>query len=186
MLETNDLLIDTLFNNLSDKSFVKIELLLTKHPFIKRVFEKPSSSTNKYHVRKDGSIQTIGEHTYEMLLTTLKLISMFKVELKTKESNTILLSIFLHDILKYGLKCDTKHTLKDHDIRCVEFITTLKNDIFTDDIVYFDKLVDAIKYHSGRWSTTFSKEKNSLNDLSSLTLFTHIIDMLSTKDCLRI
>ncbi len=147
--------------------------------------DKKSSSTGKYHQRENGEVDTIAEHTYEMIYIATKVFPMFGKD-KTKGLNensiglnTLLLSIYFHDLFKYGLDETSMHTLKNHDELAGQFI--LKNKSIFENHTIFDKFYDSVRFHSGRWSTNFN------NDLfTQLPFFVHITDMLSTNNCIKI
>jgi len=86
------------------------------------IWDRPSSSTAKYHKREDGSVQTIAEHTYEMLEAAIiphesprfELLGIpgsrikkegrkeVKRQLRSTAIDMVCASIVLHDTLKYG------------------------------------------------------------------------------------
>jgi len=156
---------------------------------IPSVWERPASSSGKYHLNEDGHVHSINEHTLEMLHAATKLIRMFGVSEKTEESDIILLSVLLHDSLKYGKEPHNKpHTDNKHD--------QLIGDVVKNNRQFFMQfyseqqiniLEESVRYHSGRWSTDLKgtgKEFNSRN-FTFQTLTLHILDMLSTNNCLR-
>ena len=50
-----------------------------------------------------------------------------------------------------------------------------------------EKLENMTRYHSGQWSTDLKEDKNfKISDLKHETFFLHILDMLSTNNCLKV
>lgn len=151
------------------------------------IWEKPTSSTGKYHKKDNGSVPTIGEHTFEMLYAAKKVISMFGVNKKTGYLDSLMLSVALHDILKYGANGKRNHTLNDHDrLIADEILGNPKIFLKIMDENEFNNLVDSLRFHSGRWSTDSDMENFKFSDRCSEAMFIHMLDMLSTKDCLKI
>lgn len=151
----------------------------------KDIFNKKSSSTGKYHKRDNGEVDTIGEHTLEMLYAATKIFPLFGTDKQNGISenssalNTIILAIYLHDILKYGMNNELIHTTNTHDELAGFFV--FQNKLIFEKHTNYQKLFDAVRFHSGRWSTNFKIEL-----FTNMPLFTHMLDMLSTNNCLKI
>ena len=163
-------------------------LALKAKKFI-NVWNRSSSSTQKYHIKEDGSIPTIYQHTHEMLYSFIKIQTMFGDEPKTKELDISLLSIALHDALKYGPEeANRPHTDKKHDKAMADWIREnyrVFSRLYSDEQI--DRLESAIRYHSGKWSTNLKENKTPevFETLNIRVAIVHILDMLSTKDCLK-
>ena len=170
--------------NMTDVSFRMWKALKEKIPDIRY---RPSSSSGKYH-RRNGTVLSIYDHTYEMLVCCTKLFSIFNVEVKTKRADILLLSILFHDAFKYGIEnpFSAQHTDRTHDRLVANIINDNKSffmRVFTEEEV--NLLEQCLRYHSGRWSSdagpdfTFSK-------ISAEALFIHILDMMSTHNLLAV
>jgi hypothetical protein len=152
------------------------------------IWDKPSSSSGKYHAKKDGRVHSIAEHTYEMLNAGVKIIRLFDIQVKTSRCDGVLFSIALHDILKYGEHGERKHTTGKHDKLAGDLIKTnfktFQRFMDDNDIVIME---ESARFHSGRWSTDI-KDVNRFNwnNFYPETLLVHILDMLSTSDCLKL
>lgn len=151
------------------------------------IWDRLSSSTKKYHKKADGSVPTIAHHTYEMFYGACKIIRMFGGKLKSKDNDAILISILLHDIQKYGPKGNMPHTNNYHDKSMADLLERNRK-VLTKHFneTQADILIAGVRYHSGRWS----KSVPNMNDFTfeqypSIVMFTHILDMLSTGDCLQ-
>jgi len=176
---------DLLKNEMTDESFALWEFVKSKFT---NIFNRPTSSTGKYHKRKDGSIPTCGEHTYEMLYAFVKIKDAF-TKAKTNHYDSILLSIVLHDMCKYGTTnaLYAKHTSNKHDQIIGDVINKNKqifSKVLGDDHCLL--LEQSVRYHSGRWSTDVNKTKKfTFSDFNPETQLLHTLDMLSTKSLLN-
>jgi hypothetical protein len=171
--------------NLTEKSYKFYESLKL---IIPSVWDRYTSSSFKYHQKEDGRVPSIAEHTYEMLYACSKVIKLFEFEQKSKNSDVLFLSIFLHDSFKYGIKnpLERKHTDSTHDQIIGNTILSNRKkflEILNEDQI--NKLEHITRYHSGKWSTDFGRN-DSLKNLSVETLFVHFLDMLSANNCLKI
>lgn len=169
--------------NLSQKGF---ELWKTTDEKIPNIWQRPSSSTGKYHKKADGSQPTIAEHTYHMLYAAAKIMRMFNFKAKSSDGDVLLLAIVFHDCLKYGEKGNRPHTSSTHDKDAADMIARdrkLLLQILSADQV--DNLIDGIRYHSGQWSTDVPGGKFSFRDGPSTSMFIHTLDMLSTSDLIQ-
>jgi len=176
---------ELLQKNLTEDGFKFWKVLFEKIP---PIWDKLSSSSKKYHQDQNGRVRTVGEHTFEMLYACSRVMRMFKINNKCKQSDLLLLSIFLHDAFKYGIDdpLNTKHTVKNHDAIIGNTVFANKDKFLN----FFDDKQVALmehitRYHSGIWSTDVS-ENFSLRSLDPEALFVHILDMLSANNCLKI
>lgn len=153
------------------------------------IWNRPTSSTGKYHLKENGKVPTVLEHTYEMLYSCCKVMKLFKVKPHTQEADLLLLGILLHDAFKYGIDDPlfTRFTDKTHD-RIIANKIQLNRDIFLKIITekQVSNLEHMVRFHSGIWSTDAKKDNEfSLSNLSPEAFFIHILDMLSANNCLR-
>jgi 23S rRNA maturation-related 3'-5' exoribonuclease YhaM len=175
--------IDSLLEeNLTEISFQLWKVLKEKIPYI---WDRLSSSTGKYHRRKDGRVPSVGEHTWEMLIACIKLLSVFNVTSKTLDSDVLLFSVVLHDSWKYGIDnpLDRQYTDSTHDRLAANMIEKNKSvflRVFSEDQFYL--LEKCIRHHSGRWSS----DSTNIEDLQPEVFFVHILDMMSTNNLLLI
>jgi hypothetical protein len=152
------------------------------------IWEYSTSSTGKYHKKLNGEIPTLAEHVYQMLYSTVKLLTMFDIEKNTSDADKLLIAVVLHDSLKYGKLGSRKHTDNKHDKEAADMISSNKDTflkLFTEEQFYI--IEEAVRFHSGRWSTDVPKDKKfSFNDYNPETMFVHMLDMLSTKDLIQV
>lgn len=170
--------------NLTNDGFVFWSKLKNQIP---SVWDKPTSSSGKYHRREDGRVPSIAEHTYEMLAAAIRIIELFGFDRKTTNYDLILLAIALHDAFKYGKNPEgVNFTTSDHDRIIGNTIRDNKHiflKIFSESQV--DLLENMVRFHSGRWSTDHPMTWE-FRELNSYTMFVHMLDMLSSKNLLKI
>jgi hypothetical protein len=176
---------ELLEKNMTEKGF---KLWLGINTLVTDIWNRPSSSTGKYHKKEGGRVPDIAEHTFEMLYNGLKILRMFDIKPNTSRCDAILFAIGLHDILKYGEHGELKHTTGQHDRLAGDLISgnfeTFRKVMDDKDIV---DMAEAARFHSGRWSTDI-KDRNAFkwNNFNPETLFVHMLDMLSTGNCLKL
>jgi hypothetical protein len=176
--------IDILKSNLTERAFNLWDGIQSRLP---NTFDLLTSSTGKYHKKLNGEVPTQGEHVYQMLYGASKIMRMFGVELKSPKSDAILMAIALHDSVKYGLNGARKFTDNTHDKNMADIIQQNKETflkLFSEE--EFNVLEEAVRFHSGRWSTDVSKNKPfTFSDYNPETMLVHLLDMLSTADALQ-
>ena len=151
------------------------------------IWDKPSSSTGKYHKKADGSVPSIAHHTYEMLYAGAKIIRMFGGSLRSKQNDAILMAIILHDIQKYGPKGTNPHTTPNHDKTMADLLNKNIKRLMT----HFDEkdalvVINGVRYHSGRWSKSVpNMNAFDFSDYHPVVMFIHTLDMMSTADVLQ-
>lgn len=149
------------------------------------IWDRYSSSTMKYHKRADGSVPTIAEHTFEMLYSAIRIISMWGNQTISKQNDVFLLSIIFHDMLKYGKTGKNPHTTRNHDQEMANlFLKNKKIFLKHFNEEEFALFIACIRYHSGRWSPDAKGHKDVLHNLPIECVLVHVFDMLSTKNCL--
>lgn len=150
------------------------------------IWNRPTSSTMKYHQKEDGRVPTVAEHTYEMLYSCVKIWRLFDVQPKTENGDVLLLAVALHDAFKYGEKPLTrKHTDRKHDKICADMINRGKNTFLkflSEDSV--DVLEEAVRFHTGRWSTDVDS-KFDFDNHHPFVLFLHMLDMFSANNLIH-
>lgn len=177
-------IINILKNNLTERAFNLWDGIQKRLP---DTFDLLTSSTGKYHKKLNGEVPTQGEHVYQMLYSASKIIRLFGVELKSTKSDSILMAIALHDSVKYGINGGRKFTDNTHDKNMADILQQNKDTflkLFSEE--EFNILEECVRFHSGRWSTDVPKNKPfNFKDYNPETLLTHLLDMLSTADCLQ-
>lgn len=174
---------ELLKDNITKRAFTLWSQLNSLFP---NIWDFPTSSTGKYHKKKDGRVPSCSEHVYEMLYATKKVMRSFNVLPKTPEADMLLLAVVWHDAFKYGKNGTLKHTTYDHDKIMGDVIAenaeTLK-EIMSDEQVKCLEVM--IRFHSGQWSTDNGKGNSiDFNAYPPYVLFIHMLDMLSTANCL--
>lgn len=181
MVNYKQKIIKLLEKHMTEKSF---KLWNGINSIIPDTWEKPTSSTGKYHKKKNGIVPSQGEHTYHLLYTTTKVMRLFGYNTKTTDGDKMLFACVLHDSLKYGNLGTRSHTDNKHDKTSADMIASNKDTflkVLTEE--QFFTLEEAVRFHSGCWSTDVPKNKKfDFSDYNPETLFIHILDMLSTAD----
>jgi len=177
-------IIELLKENMTEKSFKLWEGINSRLP---DTWDKPTSSTGKYHKKLNGEVSVQAEHTYQMLFSSVKIFKLFGVRSKTTDSDKFLFAIALHDSLKYGTLGSRIHTDNNHDKNAADMLSENKETfkkILTEE--QFFVMEEAVRFHSGRWSTDVPKDKKfKFDDYNPETLFIHILDMMSTADLIQ-
>ena len=176
--------IEILEQNMSERGFKLWNGINKRMPDI---WNKPTSSTGKYHKKKNGDVPVQAEHVYHMLFSTVKLFRMFNIKVKTSDADKLLLAVALHDSFKYGKLGTRKHTDSTHDKNAADLVCSNKETLlklFTEEQV--DIVQEAIRFHSGQWSTDVPKNKQfTFKDYNPETFFVHVLDMMSTADLIQ-
>ena len=175
---------ELLQKNLRKRTFEMWKQLNSLFP---NIWELPTSSTGKYHQKKGGRVPSCAEHVYEMLYAASKLYRMFAINSKTAECDMLLLGVVWHDAFKYGKYGTAKHTDYKHDRLMGNVVAENEStllEIFSEDQV--KNLEMMIRFHSGRWSSDHqNREEIDFSKYPQYVLFIHMLDMLSTADCLK-
>jgi 23S rRNA maturation-related 3'-5' exoribonuclease YhaM len=127
-------------------------------------------------------VPSVAEHTFEMIYSADKLISMFEGVIN---KDVIFLSIALHDSYKYGLVKSCMSTESRHDRIIADYIS-LNRKIYLQALDYNDTVLleKAVRFHAGRWSTNIGD--NVYDKLTPEVMFLHTLDMLSAKNLLKV
>ena len=176
-------IVKLLEENMSEKGFALWKGINSRLPDI---WENPTSSTGKYHKKMNGDVPTQAEHVYHMLYSTVKLFRMFNIESKTADADKMLFAVALHDSLKYGQLGTRKHTDYQHDKNAADMVSENKETfqkIMTEEQFYI--MEEAIRFHSGQWSTDAKKKAFTFNDYNPESMFVHMLDMMSTADLIQ-
>jgi len=172
---------------LTTKGYKVWKIILSKIPY---VWDRPASSSGKYHLKENGKVPSIAEHTYEMLYAAVKILRMFGIEGKgSKEEDAILFGIVLHDSFKYGINPEIrKYTDNTHDKIVADIVK--KNSKMFETFLNESQVIqleEEVRFHSGRWSSDAKYNTEfCLESLQPETLFIHILDMLSSRNLLKI
>lgn len=178
--------IEILETNMSERGF---KLWKGIDSILPDIWERPTSSTGKYHKKQNGDVPDIAEHVYQMLYAAVKTMRMFNAKPKSVEADKILLAVALHDSLKYGNLGTRKHTDYQHDKLAGDMIASNRETflkLFNEE--QFHVLEESVRFHSGQWSTDVPKNKKfnwSSSNLNMETFFVHVLDMFSTADLIQ-
>ena len=85
-----DRLLDLAEESLTDKGF---KLLLKIENGLPDIWDRPSSSTGKYHQKANGEVPSIIEHTFGMFYAATKIIRLFGHAKLSTQNDAILIGI---------------------------------------------------------------------------------------------
>jgi len=182
MIDYKQKIINLLEKHMTEKGF---KLWKGINSILPDVWFKPTSSTGKHHKKHNGDVPSCAEHTYHLLFTTSKIMRLFGYNSKTTDGDKMLFACVLHDALKYGELGTRKHTDNHHDKEAADMISINKETflkVLSKEQFYV--LEEAVRFHSGQWSTDASKGF-SFSDYNPETLFIHTLDMMSTADLIQ-
>ena len=184
MIDYKQKLTELLEEHMTEKGFKLWKGIIQIVP---ETWDKPTSSTGKYHKKLNGDIPTQGEHVYHLTYAAVKLFRMFNIKSKTTDADKMLFATTLHDSLKYGNLGTRKHTDYKHDKEAADMVAANKHTftkVLTEE--QFFVLEEAIRFHSGQWSTDVPKGKKfTFSDYNPETMFIHVLDMMSTADLIQ-
>lgn len=164
------------------------ELNLIKSPFIKdftvfvlgkiddTVWEKPSSSTGKYHPPQSLGFEGLLRHTKAVCTIAKKLCDVY--DLNETECDVVFSACILHDCLKYGLPTGS-NTDKNHAEIAAKFIEILsRNKPNTqEESEQISAIVQAVKKHYGKWTTYTTLDFPE--DFGKIEQVVHLADVVS-------
>lgn len=177
-------IIELLKKNMTEKAFALWEGI---DKILPDTWEKATSSTGKYHKKLNGEIPNQSEHIYQLLYATVKLFRMFDIKKCTSDADKLLFAVVLHDSMKYGNMGTRKHTDYEHDKNAADMVASnMTTFLKIMDEEQFLIMEEAIRFHSGRWSTDVPKDKEfDFKDYGPETFFIHMLDMMSTADLIQ-
>lgn len=179
-----DRMINILKENMTERGFKLWKGIIS---IIPNLWNKPSASTGKYHRKHNGEVPSISEHTYHLVYSTVKLFRMFDIHPNTPDADKLLFAASLHDSLKYGILGTRLHTSRTHDKDAADMVSENKNNfekIMSEEQFFI--MEEAIRFHSGRWSTDVLRNENfNFKNYNPETLFIHMLDMMSTADLIQ-
>lgn len=182
-MEYKEKIIELLKQNLTERAF---KLWSGINSIVPDIWDRPTSSTGKYHKKLNGDVPTQAEHVYQMLYSATKILKLFDISPLTTESDKILLAIAMHDILKYGDMGNRPYADNMHDKKAADMVASNKETflkILTEDQFY--TMEEAIRFHSGKWSTDAKNKTFTFKECNPETLFVHFLDMMSTYDLIQ-
>jgi len=179
-----DKIIELLKENMTEKGFSLWEGI---DKLLPSTWEKPTSSTGKYHKKLNGGIPNQSEHVYQLLYSAVKLFRMFNIKKTTSDADKLLFAVVLHDSMKYGNMGTRKHTDYAHDKLAADMVASnMETFLKIMNEEQFLVMEEAVRFHSGQWSTDVPKNKDfTFKDYNPETLFIHVLDMMSTADLIQ-
>jgi HD superfamily phosphodiesterase len=148
------------------------ELVLKSIPV--PVWDKPSSSTGKFHPPHSQGHRGLYRHTQAVVVLSVKLAEVF--ELNPEDTDIVIAASILHDILKYGV-VPGKWTTKTHPEDAAKLIGLIaKKTGFNRELTA--KLASGVSRHMGRWS----QDKPSFHEsFTKIEMIVHIADVIAAN-----
>lgn len=147
-------------------------------------FDRPSSSSGKYHQNSSGHVDSLEEHTLELMHFVDKMARIFGDSKQEQFYDMLLLAAALHDCQKYSHDNSLPHTVKDHGVITANMIERdgEKMGLMPYEV---ETLVGLVKWHDGRWSQASTNMGFKPIVFTQLQLFLHIADYASSRRILR-
>jgi HD superfamily phosphodiesterase len=139
-------------------------------------WDKASSSTGKYHKEDENGQYGQVIHTLRVIAVAEHLVRM--ADLNDLERDILISAASLHDICKYGVDGQSKHTLSEHP----KLVKSLweRNLLVLPRCDYDHEIISAILQHSGRWSGLPHPPSTKLGRLL------HIADFMASRHNIEI
>jgi hypothetical protein len=147
-------------------------------------FHKPSSSSGKYHLNTAGTVDSLEEHTLDLMRFVDKLATIFGGTKEEQHYDLLLLAAALHDSQKYGHDNSLKHTTKEHGVITANLIRKKGPELGLSDYEV-ETLSGIVEVHDGRWATCNPNSGFKPITFTQLQLFLHVADMASSRRILK-
>jgi hypothetical protein len=145
-------------------------------------FDKPSSSSGKYHQDTAGMVDNLENHSLDLMLFVDKLARIFGDSREQQHYDVLLLAAALHDIFKYGENNERKHTVKNHDEIAARRVKERGLELGLTEYEV-ETLYGLILVHPGRWNSTNPGFQPIT--FTQMQLFLHISDMCAAARILN-
>ena len=123
-MQYKEKIVDLLKSNMTERAFTLWKGIDSVLP---NTWDKPTSSTGKWHKKLNGNIPNQGEHIYHLLYSATKVMRLFDIKLRTPEADKMLFAVALHDTWKYGKQGQRKHTDGEHDKLAADMVSKNKS-----------------------------------------------------------
>ena len=148
-------------------------------------FELEASSTGKYHPKYALGVGGLVRHTKAAVRIAFELLNdpIIGDKYTQREKDLMLLSLVLHDGLKYGNPKE-KYTRADHPLVASEYVKSRKEELsLIDEDIEF--VYDVIASHMGPWNThPYTKEEILPRPKTRYQNFVHMCDYLASRKCI--
>lgn len=116
-------------------------------------WEKPSSSTGKYHPAQSNGDGGLVRHTVAVATLAKRMCESFGMK-NGPERDAVIAACLLHDILKYGIG-GGQYTTKNHDYEGATYVKNLAEEYmqkFQRRIPEVKKIIEGVAWHMGPWT----------------------------------
>jgi hypothetical protein len=146
------------------------------HPLF---FEKPGSSTGKYHPYTDLGRRGLLRHTRTAVNVAQLLRTINLFELSEHEQDIAIAALILHDSCKYGVHFESEYTVHEHPLLVKELVPN--RTFIEEDLDAWNEICDAISTHMGQWTTDKRSTITLPKPKTNIQKFVHEADYLSAK-----
>lgn len=181
-----------------DKTQLNTEIRLIGNPGIQEFVEKllnsapdyfwkpefGASSSGKYHIDKEGKVESLIDHTRRVVYMVYLLINnpVFPEEVINEDDKDCLIAAcILHDCVKRGFDLsDLEHTKFEHPL----FVRKLAKSVLTYDqysMPYVEKILKMVEAHSGMWNTRSGIETKLPAPSNFVEIVCHLADYLASR-----
>lgn len=172
-------------NYLSNKEY-QTSLLKIIESLPEYWFEKPASSTGKYHPDYALGVGGLLRHSKAAMRIGYELLENPAIGDKytKREKDLMLMSLLVHDGLKLGEK-EEKYTRFDHPILMGNYIVEHQEEFgLTREDASF--MQEVIKTHMGCWTTDYNGNEVLEPPKTKYQNFVHMCDFLASRKCILV
>lgn len=142
----------------------------------------PASSSGYHHPLIDRGEGGLVNHTRMVCLVAEQLIELH--ENLRDDFDDILVALLIHDTFKYGLpELQSDHTVHEHPLiaadQFIKFAASEKPNIPDGQL---NRIADAVKAHSGKWTTSRYSDVELPEPCTELERFVHECDYIASRE----
>lgn len=143
-------------------------------------FEKPASSTGKYHPNFAKGEKGLLYHTIVAVEFAKQIIETDNYPMFDINADSVYAALLLHDVFKYGKKGTDEHTCFEHPLYAADFVRhKMKHDLKW-------RIANDIASHMGKWNTS-SRRKEVLPVPHTMEeRLVHLCDFLASRSFINI
>ena len=139
-------------------------------------WEKPSSSSGKYHSKWSNQVGGLALHSRAVAQVAHQLADAYM--LTDEEHDAVVVAAVMHDSVKYSL-AGGKHTSKTHEAEGALFFKRCVK-AYCPDLPLQDSIYKAIASHQGIWCVSATPKKFP-EDFDKIGQLLHIADMVGSR-----
>ena len=150
-------------------------------------FEVDASSTGKYHPKYAAGEGGLTRHVKSACKFAYELLSnpIIGKPYSSRDKDLIIISLLIHDGLKYGKDKKEKYTRFDHPILASEYVIENKDNLKMNE-EDIEKVSKSIASHMGPWNTNSYSEVILPIPRAPMEKFVHMCDYLASRRFINI